>query len=206
MIALSVRADLKGLSKDLTALERTQLPYATALALTATAKAVQAGETAALSEVFDRPTPFTQRAFGVKGATKATLTAVVFAKDIQAEYLSPFAEGSARQQLRGKRGLPVPKNLRPNQYGNLPRGTLGRLRGRKDVFFGAVKTRTGETVSGVWQRPGKRGGLKLLLRWTSGVELHQNLHYRERAAKIVAATFPGAMRAALARAIATIRR
>lgn len=206
MISLSVRADVKGLSKDLTALERSQLPYATALALTATAKAIQAAETAALSEVFDRPTPFTQRAFGVKGATKATLTATVYARDIQAEYLAPFAEGNARQQLRGKRGLPVPKGLRVNQYGNLPRGSIARLKGRKNVFFGAVTTRAGETISGIWQRPGKRTGLKLLVRWSDGTELHQNLRYRERAAMVLAATFPGAMRAAFARAVATIKR
>jgi hypothetical protein len=152
-------------------------------------------------ETFDNPAPYTQRAFGVRVATKRKPIALVFAKDKQAEYLAPYF-GSGRQLLLGKRGLPVPIDIRTNQYDNLPKGTIKRLKGRTDVFFGRVKTKNGRIISGIWQRPSAKAGrpakrvskgkaaprtgpLKLLVEWTDGTTVNQRLPFRSRAEQIV---------------------
>jgi hypothetical protein len=123
-------------------------------------------ETAEEKHVFDNPTPFTQRAIGKTTATKKTLRATVFIKDKTSEgggqnaYLAPYVRGGNRS-LGSKKGMLAPekKNLRTNQYGNLPRGTLQRLKGKPNVFIGSITFKAnGRTVSGVWQRdPTKRG-------------------------------------------------
>lgn len=210
-VTISVRADLSRLQRQLSELERKQLPFASAQALTAVARRVQAEETKALSTIFDRPTPFTQRAFGVVPARKATLQAVVFAKDIQAAYLAPHEFGG-RQVLGTKRAILTPKKLTVNAYGNIPKGAVRRLKGRANVYVGTIKTKSGETIGGVWQRPTNaarrkgKGSLKLLVRFTDPLPVAPTLHYRDRAKRIVQQHFAAEMAAALAKALRTARR
>ena len=59
-ISIDVRADIKGAVKYLNRVQRKQVPFATALALTRTAQDVAKAETAQISKKLDRPTPFTQ--------------------------------------------------------------------------------------------------------------------------------------------------
>lgn len=235
MITLSVRSNLKAVTKALTDLERTQLPYATALALTGIAKRVQSAETAAIAAVFDRPNAFTQRAVGMTRATKATLTATVFVKDAQAKYLEP-QEAGGPQFLGGGKRIRTPVDIKLNASGNIAAGQIKRLLARPDVFIGTVKG-----VSGLWQRPvrGKRRrvsrrkllnhgglygadggsgtkgalnsdagfltGLTLLVAFTRPAVVTARFHYHERAAAIVAATFATEFGAAMTKALATIR-
>lgn len=222
MIKIDIRSDMKKLTRELDSFARKQVPFATALTVNGLAKRVQAEEAKAILETFDHPTPFTKRAIGMKSATKTTLTALVFAKDIQALYLEPYLDGG-RQLLRGKAGLPVPVDARTNQYGNLPKGAIARMRGQPNVFFGKVQLKNGRTISGIWQRPGSasggvrpraakqsgaakpKGGLKLLVKWTEGVEVHQRLDYQPRAARIIATHGATEFEAAFKRAMATAK-
>lgn len=216
---ISIRAPIKDIQKTLSAFARQQIPYATALALTSLAKKVQAEETKALSQVFDRPTPFTLKAIGVKAARKSNLTATVFVKDIAASYLAPYEFGGMRKQ--NGRAMLNPKAAQTNQYGNLPKNLISRLKGRSDIFIGAIKTKNGSVVNGVWQRPmataplagrkGLRGGnrtdhLKLLIRFTDTQPVKQHLGYRARAQRVVNAHFNAEFSAALAVAMASARR
>jgi hypothetical protein len=75
-----------------------QARYAAAVALTRTAAAIAKAEEQEVSKVFDSPTTFTKRAFGIKPATKANLRAEVFIKDAQARYLRPAIYGGHRNQ------------------------------------------------------------------------------------------------------------
>lgn len=235
MLALDVRADLKPLQSTLTGLAKDQIPFATARALTAVAKKVQEAEKEALSEVFDRPTLFTQRAIGVKAARKADLTATVYVKDIAAKYLEPFELGGQHHLPPSKRGgtLMNPKAVQLNQYGNLPKGKLRRLAARPDTFVGTVNFRSGQTVSGIWQRPErnyrradpKRGywrdygtkgklrkvdgvltGLKLLVRFGDALPVQQHLGYRERAKQVVQSSLQAEFNKAMGEALATATR
>ncbi len=224
MLELSIKADVKRIERELSRLAYRQAPFAAALALTELARLVQQEEVKAMTEVLDRPTPFTLRSVGMRGARKDDLEARVFVKDIAAAYLEPFEFGGVHS-LGAKRALLVPKQIGVNQYGNLPRGTLARLKGRSNIFIGSVTFKqSGQTVSGVWQRPvnggrrgggsgtkgntqnqigGSRTGLKLLIRFEDPQPVHQRLEYRERAKRVVAANFNRVFGQALRRAIAT---
>jgi hypothetical protein len=198
MIAISVKANIAGVAKGLDDLAKRQLPFASALAVTGLAQRVRLAETANLAQTFDRPTPFTLNAVGVVPARKANPTAIVFVRDRQAAYLAPYEFGG-RQVLGSKRALLNPKRVPLNQYGNIARGKLKQLKGRRDVFVGTMKG-----VSGVWQRlPGDR--LKLLIRWGEGIAVRQHLGYVARAQAIVDRFFAEEFAFALRRALATAR-
>src|SRR5471032_1598521 len=107
MMDISIRSNLQDVSRSLSAFAQKQLPFAGALATTALAKRVQAKETKAFTRVFDRPTPFTMKAIGVKPARKTDLIATVFVKDIAASYLAPYEFGGVKK-LNGQAML-VPK-------------------------------------------------------------------------------------------------
>lgn len=78
-----------------------------------------------MERAFDRPVPFTLKAFGVQRATPKNLRAVVYAKDRQAQYLWYEIEGGARTPSR--RLLRLPAHVRLNMYGNLPAGLIREL-------------------------------------------------------------------------------
>ncbi|WP_321810084.1 hypothetical protein [Burkholderia sp. BCC1985] len=225
MFDISVGDDIARLRRSLTALERDQLPFATAIALTAVAKKAQAAEKDAMPEVFDRPTPFTVNSVAVKGARKSDLEARVFVKDIAAAYLAPYEFGGDHKLLgSGKTWLnPKDKSLL-NQYGNFSKTALKRLQARPDVFIGSIKTSSGETIGGVWQRPpsvrvtkvrGRRGAvvrtadprghLKLLIRFGDARPVRQHLEFGERAFEIVDETFESEFDLAMRQAIATAK-
>ncbi len=162
MIRVDTRQALRQLNRDLNYFQRQQLPFARAMALTNTAWAVQRAETDALDVVFDKPTPFTRKAFSVKRATKSAPVATVFAKDIQAGYLAP-SETGGHQVLGNKRAILAPAAVKLNTYGNIPKAKLAALKAQPNVFIGAVAFKSTGKISGVWQRPprgtqrGKRG-------------------------------------------------
>ena len=218
MFTINVKADIKGLTRTLNDLQKKQIPFATAKALTATAKNIAEAQRKALPSIFDRPTLFTQRSIGVKAARKSNLTAIVFVKDIAAQYLKPFEFGGKHHLPDSKRGgtLMNPKAVQLNQYGNLPKGMLQRLAGRKDVFVGAVQTKAGQTVSGVWQRPAaaqargrglnRTGSLRLLVRFGDALSVQPRMQWRKRAEAVKNATLKAEFEKALGEALSTARR
>ena len=189
-------------------MEKKQLPFAAAQALTAVARLGQHAIKAELPSVFDRPTPFTINAIAVKPARKTDLTAVVFAKDIAAQYLEPFEDGGPRF-LGAKRGLLKPVQQSTDQYGNLPRTALARLKAKPTVFTGKVVTKNGQIISGVWQRTAatksSKGGLKLLIRFADPQPVTQRLHFRDRIERVASANLKGEFRKAMAAALASAR-
>jgi hypothetical protein len=141
-IELSIEADLEDAIKGLTKLEREQVPYATAVALTRTAKDSQADVAEQMRRVFDRPTPYTLSATYIKPATKQNLRAEVFIKDIAfkatpaIQWLSPQIYGGTRpskrfEKLLMSRGI-LPMGMfaipasgaRLDRYGNMSAGQI----------------------------------------------------------------------------------
>jgi hypothetical protein len=217
-IDISVRANVKELSKKLSALANKQIGFATALALTAIAKEVQAEETRNIATTFKKPRVFTQRSVGMRGARKDTLTATVFVKPIAAKYLQPYEDGGVHV-LPGKKLL-NPKDIKLDSFGQLPRNVLEKLRARKDIFIGPVKAKSG-TINGVWQRippkdgqkarrgraatAAQPGHLKLLIRFGDALAVNKRLNYRSRAQAIVDRRFKAVFGEAIGRALATAR-
>lgn len=219
MFDISLRSNIKEISKQLTADAFKQRNFATAIALTALAKEVQADEKQNIGHTFKKPKAFTQNAVGMRGARKDNLTAVVFVRPIAARYLQPYEDGGDHV-LPGK-ALLNPKDIKLNANGQLPRGILARLKARPDIFIGEVKTKGGP-VNGVWQRipAAKKGAqtkrrmaasintaahLKLLIRFGDALPVNKRLNYRSRAAAIVSRRFESAFSEAMAKALASAR-
>lgn len=224
MLDINVRSDFGRLARTLNDLGRRQLPFATAQALTGIAKQVRVAEQTGMRRKLDRPMPFTLNSVGVKAARKSDLTATVYMRDIAASYLEPFEFGGKHKLIGSGRTWLNPKNgLQLNQYGNLSRNKLKQLKARPDIFVGKVKTKSGEVIDGVWQRPhikpgqavrrtgrtgiqaNTSGHLKLLLRFGDAIEVRQNLGYRDRAKAVVAARSAAEWQRALAAAMRTAR-
>ncbi|WP_321865708.1 hypothetical protein [Paraburkholderia tropica] len=223
--AIDVSVDLKALTKSLDKLKRDQLPFAISQTLTAVAKIAQAEERRAMPEVFDRPTPFTVNSVAVKGARKSNLESLVFIKDIAAAYLEPYEFGGNHKLIgRGRTWLNPKDRTLLNQYGNFGKGALQRMESRPDVFVGTVKTKGGESIGGVWQRPektkvvkraGKRGvalrgvntssHLKLLVRFGDALPVRRHLEFGDRALEVVDEHFAAEFDKAMARAISTAK-
>jgi len=117
---MSANMDTLGLERTLTGWEQNQLPFATASALTATAKLVQVATVSEMRKVFDRPTPFTLNSTMVKPATKTNFVAQVLLKNQNQKgappsvWLEPNIDGGVRQVKRSEALL--------RQYGFLPSG------------------------------------------------------------------------------------
>lgn len=219
MIALDITGDLKPLHRAMIALGARQVPFALSLAVNELAKGVADEERLLIDETFETPTPFTRNAYRIQVATKANPTAIVAAKDIQAAYLRPYVEGGDRF-LGKKRGMLAPRAVGLNQYGNLTKGTLQRLKGKPGVFVGPIKTKSGRVINGVWQRPAAaktgrrgrttgaqpRGGLKLLIQFEDTTPAPKRLPFEQRARNYLRVNAASAFDAGLRRAMATARR
>lgn len=146
---ISVATDLKAFTKGLDKIQRQQLPFATSLALNQTAEFMAVNLNNDTRKYLDRPTPFTQRAFTIKRSSKRNLTALIFAKPAQAEYLKWQIKGGTRRPKGRAIPLPTtePENIKLNRYGNMPRNVIKRLSARPDTFSGTMFG-----IAGLWQR------------------------------------------------------
>jgi hypothetical protein len=109
---IKVEVDEKGIfGRNLTDLEKRQIPFATVLAINDTSFQVREQWNKAMPLVFDRPTPLTRNAVLYRKATKANLAADVFLRDEAtkgtppAKYLLTEVEGGPRRQKRSERWL-----------------------------------------------------------------------------------------------------
>jgi len=216
---ISIRSNIKEISKNLSDMAFKQINFIAAQALTELAKEVQADESDNFAQTFSRPKAFTKNAVGMRGARKDNLTAIVFVKPIAARYLEPYEDGG-NHVLPG-RALLNPKDIKLNANGQLPRGILARLKARPDIFIGPVQTKAGP-VNGVWQRiPAAKTGaqlrrrmsrgvnlgghLKLLIRFGDALPVNKRLNYRSRAKSLVDRRFNAAFAKAMDKALATAR-
>ena len=128
-------------------LEREQLPFAAALALTGTAQDVEQELVGEMASVFDRPTRWTLNSLFVEPATKESMQARVWMKDESpgsggkpaTEWLAPQIFGGAREQKRSEKmlsdagSLPAGQYILPGKgmkldaYGNISRGTMNKI-------------------------------------------------------------------------------
>lgn len=194
MIDINLKVDgLEELRATLLGVRR-QLPFATAKALTDLAKDVQAEEKGQLPKHIDRPTPFTQRAFGVRRATKRQLESRVFIKRIQQEYLRIQIEGGTRTIPGAGTGVPFVRKL--NRYGNIPGRRKGLLKAGE--FIANIKG-----ISGVWKRIGR--GVRLMVAFESKVVYKKRFDFYSIGIKRADKRWPALFSAALDNAIRTAR-
>ncbi|MFT9046203.1 hypothetical protein [Acetobacter orientalis] len=220
MANASIKIDTRAVQKQLSDMAK-QIPFATATALNSVAFDVMRKENDSMSEIFDNPRPFTQRATQVeKKASKTDLTAVVSIRPSQEKYLLPYEEGGKHRSDWKLGNLLVPVDGPVDQYGQISKGMLKRVLDRPDVFKGTING-----IKGIWQRPargmqrngnrgtkgrlqnlgGRKTGLKLLYVWRDNKSVGKSLDFVGRARSTIDALGPKAIDAAIQKAIRTAR-
>ena len=178
---ISVKTDVKELTKSLNRIQRNQIPFATSKALNTVAFDVRKMLQDGLDIHLDRPTPYTKRGVQVEKSTKKNLVAKVgfrsktFGKGqgsvTQAEYMKRQIEGGTRKARSKAIPVPVPKNLKTNKYGSIVRGKIQKLLADKDKYFSGVPKGISD-APGIWQRmpanskrkkPG--GKIRMVIAW-----------------------------------------
>lgn len=144
-MAIDVRDAVRQLTAGIL-VEEKQVKFATRVALTRTAKKVEAAELHEMRDIFDRPTPFTLSGLFVRPATTTNLTAEVKLKDFASKSSTPAAtymaaqiKGGTRRQKRFERALQSVGALPPgyrvvpgegaelDAYGNMSRGQIVQI-------------------------------------------------------------------------------
>ncbi len=133
------------LGRQLSDLEKSQLPYAASQAANKVAYEIRERWKVQAGRVFDRPTPLTTNAALYRKATKDKPYAEIYIRDEAfkgtppAKYLLAEVEGGQRrrkgfERLLQGRGLLSPsqfavmgRGARPNQYGNVPAGQVTKI-------------------------------------------------------------------------------
>lgn len=196
-----------------------QAPFAIAKAMTATVRQAKTAEEAHILAVFDKPTPFTQRAVAFSGATKNNLTASVFVKDIQAKYLAPEADGGPRQfksfeqQFAGG-GTPevaLPgRGITLNQYGNITKAKIKAIArnlntsGDAKRFFSG-KPKGHDLPPGIYARTNNNKQIVPLLVFASEAVYQKRFKFSEVGTATITAEFEANMVKAWADAVRTAR-
>jgi len=142
-----IRIDATGFEQAISEIDGSldQIPFATALALTRTAKEVETALVGEMRSVFDRPTRWTLNSLRVFPATKEKLVARVWMKNeadksvpatrwMEPEiYGGPRRDKRSESMLRARGILPNGKYIVPgqgaqlDQFGNIKRGYLTRM-------------------------------------------------------------------------------
>lgn len=210
---IDIRFDTSQITRQLTDLQRKQIPFATALALTRLAEAVKDEMPGELSRVLDRPRPFTTKnAIYTQRATKSRLYAVVGFKRIQARYLEALIEGGRRelkgseQRFLGRPIVPGP-DIRLDAYGNVPRATLVRiLRAAQSKTYLSDGRFVFVTNDGVFaRRKGKRTVQSLLLFADRRPVYAQTIDLQGVARRVIARRGQAEFNRALVQALRTAR-
>jgi hypothetical protein len=142
LVNIGLKCNTLGYEKELQGWEQKKLPYATATALTRTAKRVQTAFIAAMQSKFDRPTPYVLGGTFVKPATASVLTATVGWKNFASKavpasvFMLPQVQGGSRnlkstEKMLNRAGflpggmITVPgARAKLDAYGNMTRGQL----------------------------------------------------------------------------------
>lgn len=160
-----LRVALTGVNQVRAEMEKiqTQIPFASALALTRTAELVKVELEREMASVFDRPTNWTLNSLRLFPAKKAKLEARVWMKDEAdksgpaAKWLRPEIDGGQRQDkrsetlLRNKGFLPDGKYILPgkklklDRFGNVSKGTIQKvlsgLGAQNDLYQNSTNSR-----------------------------------------------------------------
>lgn len=209
---ITIKVDMKRARRFLSDVQKKQIPFATALAITNTLHIARKDVVKQLEKDIDRPVPWTKRGFRVIGAKKTLLTGKLFVLPSQNEYLFYQIEGGVRRPKGQALALPPAKHasgdVRRNKYGNIPRTQQARAQ----ISKGAISANIGG-VAGIWKVPKKtktgkvRKGqkLKLLLAYEKQAVYRPRFRFYERGKNSIRVNWPREFDKAFARAMRTAR-
>jgi len=213
MIALRIQVDSIPVQRQLSALEQTQLPFASSLALNNLAKKAQDNIRAHFRQVFTLRRPEFIEKQGVKIFRFATKRdpVVEFGVGPLADFLTKFEPGGARPKR--SQHIAIPVDVRRNKRdiitrGNRPRPLIQRLGKKKGAggVFRVTDERQGLT-RGIYQRTGRkgRGGIKLLFALENTAQIPASLQFERIAKETAEREWPAIFEAALGEALRRAR-
>ena len=213
MIQIKIKADFKRVKRFLSKVEKKQIPFATARAITQTLQIAKKDVLRQLDKDIRRPTPFTRRAFRVEGAKKTNLRGRLFIGPVQAGYLARQIFGGVRKPVGAALALPPAKRLagdiRRDRFGNLPRSQRAKVL----ISKGAISATIGG-VAGIWRIPKrtktgklrKGAKLKLLLAYEPQAVYRPRFRFFERGQNSIRVHWPDIFNRSFRDAIRTARR
>jgi len=142
---------------------RSQIPFATSLAINRTADLVRKAIVAEMKKVFDKPTPFTLNSLYVSPSTKNKLEAVVWLKD---EYAV------------GNQGTPATKYLGPEIFGGVRNAKAHERRLRdKGLLGSSLFAVPAQGAEGLLNRYGNING-GLIKQMMSSLQINRDIGYQ----------------------------
>jgi hypothetical protein len=214
MITVRMQLDLIPVQRQLSALERSQLPFATSLALNNLAKAAQSDIRTHYRSVFNLRRPEFIEKQGAKIMRFATKRDPVaeLGIDPKADFLTKFQQGGQRP-VRGTH-IAIPSRVRRNKRDIVSRtkrprsliDRLGKKKGAGGVFVITEQTARPTDIvrqPGIYQRTGSggRGGLKLLYAYETTAHIPALLGFIQIAQRTAEQEWPSIFEAALAQAL-----
>lgn len=230
---MQITVKVEGMDATLASLAglHNQVRFAAAVALTRTAQDIREALPAVMERELDRPVAFTKRGLFIRAARRDALTATVGFMDKQAKYMALQIEGGTRQP--GPRGIKLPGNIQLDSFGNIPKGTIDKLKAmaqdgtlakgiarrlgvgnrRKgaapiQLFLGKPQGRGWEKAPmGIWRRvPGTPGKLvPVIVFEDTPARYRPRFHLRAAAEAVVRRRWAGNFATALADALRTAR-
>ena len=178
---ISVHAETKALTKHLNFIQRKQIPFATSKALNDVAFDARSYVQKSLPRRLDRPTKGLISSVRVDKSKKKNLVATVgFAGlGFQTTKWSESPAKIMRRHMKGGtrtpsgRAIPVPiiKNIKVNQFGNLPKTKIKTLLAKSDRYFsGKPKGRDAGVYERIKPTKKKPGKLKMLVSWEQSTQ------------------------------------
>jgi hypothetical protein len=195
-VKVSVKADIKAVTRYLSSAQKRQLPFATKNALDGIAFLARKELRKQIVKKIDRPKPFTVNSFLVKKSKKTDLKSTVFIRDTVWDYFKYQIAGGTRKP--SARLLPIPVNAPLNDFGNIK----GRKRGPKGKRQFVANIRG--TV-GVWERYNNGRRVRLMVFYHTSAKYDRKFQYQRIVEAIVAAKFTPIFNKQLRRALLTAR-
>lgn len=212
-MSVTIRIDIKDVAKHLDALAQSQLPFATAKAITQTGLDFQKAERARFKQIFtERRADFIEKQ-GVKligGIATKAKPSITFGVDPKASFLDKFELGGPRPTRTGS--IMIPEDVKRNKRdivsrGNRPRSLLDSKKrsGAGGVFL--LTTQRGKLAPGLYQRTGRggRGGVILLYALEKKAQIPASLEFEQTFQTIVKKNWQTNFQTALADAIRTAK-
>lgn len=197
-----------------------QAPFAVAKALTMTVRNAQTKVTEHIKSDFDKPTTFTQRAMAFTPATKQTLKASVYVKDVQAQYLYPQLTGGVRgfkpfeekfKSISNTRYVMPGDAAERNQFGNISKAKLNKIMrdvntsGKAKRFFSGAPKGAGRP-DGVYTRVNENTSIAPLLVFAEDPQYEKRFKFSEIAHDTVSEMFEKNLQDAWASAMKSARK
>lgn len=187
---ISVKDNIKDVTKWTTNVQKKQVPFATAMAINKTLgigkgnrmKGLDREMQKQMIQKLDRPMARTTKAFYRIGARKTNLTGTLGFTEWANKFMQYLVHGGVRSGESSKVGVPYIPNARLNKFGNIAGRKSGLIK-KQNQFIGNIKS-----IDGVWERQKDRS-VKLMIAFKNSVTYQAMFPFYKIAEKYSKARF-----------------